>query len=213
MTPMTTIAIQRRDQRRAKRPPRRESMHFGDTVHPDDTSPDCQHRFRRRRSCKTRDRFAASQRPSHAVSRCPRGPRSAGRSRRRSQAPAPTPARPALRPGSRRRRSGLPTISRSRRKCTERRLREPPRMRPRRRPLNGHSTDRLALSVDRLRPLIRQRTDRRPDRRERDYIARRIGLDDTPDRRARFCPNREERCDRATSPIRHRSPRPAIPPR
>ena len=64
-------------------------------------------------------------------------------------------------------------------------------------------------SVHRLRPLARQRADRRPDRRQRDYVARRIGIDDAPNRRARFSPDREERCDRAASPVRHRSPRPA----
>ena len=34
-----------RDQSRAKRPPRGESMHFGDTVQHDDTAPYCQHAF------------------------------------------------------------------------------------------------------------------------------------------------------------------------
>ena len=149
-----------RDQSRAKRPPCGESMHFGDTVQHDDTAPDCQHAFddadlvkrridlehlgcRRMRYCDAlKDR---EQQDDLGGDRRNLPPGQRG--------PHFDPARDAAQQSSRPFQDHARNVQRDhaedRRECD----RERDLNRPQRRQIGG--------IAQRLRPLIRQRTDRR----------------------------------------------------
>jgi hypothetical protein len=184
-------------------------MHLGDRVHRDNSSPQAQHHLNDQDLVKSR--IDVRQRSGHRRLRCRHSRQDCGQQNNLGGNPGDlrprdrgahfdarrNPANQSSRPFQNR---GADIQA----EHSDRRLNRYVHRNPQR-PQNR----KIGVVGKRLRPLARKRRNSWTHRRERNYVARRIGVDDTPNRRARLSPYSEERCDRSASPVRHRSPRSA----